>query len=161
MTNSSSSHVSKLLPHHRHTNPAHSTALSNSMPRLHCPLMKFHMYSAKEINPPVKNDWNTVYDLSKMTAAGETQWQSLLSYMTTIQVINVVIKPWNSTSDQGVVVFQLYYRLRDVLVERRDQQTSYIIPATKTTLRWKVVANVDAFQSYISCGGKSSCLIND
>jgi hypothetical protein len=148
MIDSSSNHVSKLLPHHRHTGPAHSAALSNSMPSLHCPSMKFHMYSAKEINPPVKNDWNTVYDLSKMTAAGETQWQSLLSYMTTIQVINVVIKPWNSTSDQGVV-------------ERRDQQTTYIIPATKTTLRWKVVANVDAFQSYISCGGKSSCLIND
>jgi hypothetical protein len=55
--------------------------------------MKFHMYSVKEINPPVKNDWNIVYDLSAMTAAGKTLWQSLLSSMTTIQVINVVIKP--------------------------------------------------------------------
>jgi hypothetical protein len=46
---------------------------------------------------------------------------------------------------QGVVVFQLYYLLGNVVVERGDQQTSYIIPAMKITLRWKLVVDVDAF----------------
>jgi hypothetical protein len=39
----------------------------------------------------------------------------------------------------------LYYLLGDVVVERGDQQTSYIIPAMKITLRWKLVVDVDAF----------------
>jgi hypothetical protein len=52
------------------------------------------------------------------------------SYMTQ-QLKNCI----NLEVHQGVVVFQLYYRLGDVVVERRDQQTSYIIPTMKTTLR--------------------------
>jgi hypothetical protein len=48
------------------------------------------------------------------------------SYMTQ-QLKNCI----NLEVHQGVVVFQLYYRLGDVVVERGDQQTSYIIPAMK------------------------------
>jgi hypothetical protein len=66
-----------------------------------------------------------------------------------------------SKVQQGAVVFQLYYRLGDVIVDRRDQQTSYIIPAMKKTLRWQLVASVDTFQLYISCGGKYGKPINN
>jgi hypothetical protein len=55
----------------------------------------------------------------------------------------------------------LYYRLGDVVVDRGDQQTSYIISAMKTTLRWQLVVGVDTFQSYISCGGKYGKPINN
>jgi hypothetical protein len=37
----------------------------------------------------------------------------------------------NPEVHQGAVVFQLYNRLGDVVVERGDQQTLYIIPAMK------------------------------
>jgi hypothetical protein len=37
----------------------------------------------------------------------------------------------NPKVHQGAVVFQLYNRLGDVVVERGDQQTLYIIPAMK------------------------------
>jgi hypothetical protein len=62
---------------------------------------------------------------------------------------------------QGAVVFQLYYRLGDVVVDTEDQQTSYIIPTMKKTLRWQLVAGVDTFQLYISCGGKYDKPINN
>jgi hypothetical protein len=75
---------------------------------------------------------------------------------TTQQLKNCI----NPEVQQGTVVFQLYYRLGDVVVDRRDQQTSYIIPAMKTTMRWQLVAGVDTFQSYISCGGKYGKPIN-
>jgi hypothetical protein len=51
------------------------------------------------------------------------------SYMTK-QLKNCI----NPEVYQGIVFFQLYYRLGDVVVEKRDQQTSYIIPAMKTTM---------------------------
>jgi putative methionine-R-sulfoxide reductase with GAF domain len=28
-------------------------------------------------------------------------------------------------------------------------------------LKWNLVADVDAYESYISCGGKSNCAVND
>jgi hypothetical protein len=80
----------------------------------------------------------------------------LRSY-TTQQLKNCI----NLEVQQGAVVFQLYYRLGDVVVDRGDQQTSYIIPAMKTTLRWQLVAGVDTFQLYISCGGKYGKPINN
>jgi hypothetical protein len=82
--------------------------------------------------------------------------ERLRSY-TTQQLKNCI----NPEVQQAAVVFQLYYRLGDVVVDRGDQQTSYIIPAIKTTLRWQLVAGVDTFQSYISCGGKYGKLINN
>jgi hypothetical protein len=76
---------------------------------------------------------------------------------TTQQLKNCI----NPEVQQGAVVFQLYYRLGDVIVDRGDQQTSYIIPTMKTTLRWQLVAGVDTFQLYISCCGKYGKPINN
>jgi hypothetical protein len=76
---------------------------------------------------------------------------------TTQQLKNCI----NPEVHQGAVVFQLYYRLGDVVVDTEDQQTSYIIPTMKKTLRWQLVAGVDTFQLYISCGGKYDKPINN
>jgi hypothetical protein len=82
--------------------------------------------------------------------------EQLWSY-TTQQLKNCI----NLEVQQDAVVFQLYYRLGDVVVDRGDQQTSYIIPAMKTTLRWQLVVGMDTFQSYISCSGKYGKPINN
>ena len=45
------------------------------------------------------------------------------------------LKNWkNAVVYQGVVVFQLYYWLWDVVVEKRDQQTSFIM--NLSSLQW-------------------------
>jgi hypothetical protein len=37
----------------------------------------------------------------------------------------------------------------------------FIIRAMKMIMKWNSVIDVDAYESYISCGEKSSCTLND
>jgi hypothetical protein len=73
---------------------------------------------------------NTRRKLCHMQPAKERLRVIYNSYTT--QQLKNCIKP---EVHQGAVVFQLYYQLGDVVVERGDQQISYIIPTIKTTLR--------------------------
>ena len=83
-------------------------------------------------------------------ATGQRTTTVIYNSYTTQQLKNCI----NTEVQQGAVVFQLYYRLGDVVVDRGNQQTPYIIPAMKKTLRWHLVVGMDTFQLYISCGGK-------
>jgi hypothetical protein len=65
-------------------------------------------------------------------ATGQRTTKVIYNSYTTQQLRNCI----NPKVHQGAVVFQLYNRLGDVVVERR----------------WQLVAGVDTFQLYISCG---------
>jgi hypothetical protein len=50
------------------------------------------------MNPPVNNDYFSINDFSNMTVGGQTLYQSFVSTMIEIRLINAIIETSNSTN---------------------------------------------------------------
>jgi hypothetical protein len=74
--------------------------------------MNFHIDSLMRMNPPVNSDYISINDLSDMTVGGQTLYQSFLSEMTEIRLINAVIETTNTTSARVEEERRLYNQER-------------------------------------------------